>query len=105
MLLGMRSVLLLTALAALAACKHGSPRLEGRWKGITAEGIGSESQGAADAFAAATEMDFHGDAFVLTSPKADKQFGKYKVKKDEKGPPPVVVITTERDGADDEQTF
>jgi hypothetical protein len=42
-----------------------------------------------------------GDAITVTTPK-DKQSGRYKVVKQDKT---MLVITTDKDGADDPQTF
>jgi hypothetical protein len=92
---------LLLALTLLA-CKHsGSPRLEGRWKGTRADGVPSEAQAAANAFATQTQIDVHGDQITVTTPK-DHQTGKYKVVREDKA---AVVIVTDKDAPDDAQTF
>ena len=62
---------------------------------------GDETLAAANAFATATELDVKGDAITVTTPK-DKQSGRYKVVKQDKT---TLVITTDKDGADDPQTF
>ena len=91
---------------ALVACHHGgSPRLEGRWHGVTADGVSADQQATADAFAGGFELEFRGDVIAMSMPKSDRQVGRFKVKKDDKGPPAVVVIATEKDGPEDEDTF
>ncbi|HEY8040525.1 MAG TPA: hypothetical protein VIF15_12055, partial [Polyangiaceae bacterium] len=73
---------MLLALVALAVACHrgGSARLEGHWRGVRAEGVGAESQSAANAFATGTELEVKGDAITVSTPR-DKQSGKYKVVK------------------------
>jgi hypothetical protein len=46
-------------------------------------------------------MDVKGDAITVTTPK-DKQSGRYRVVKQDKT---MLIITTDKDGADDPQTF
>jgi hypothetical protein len=87
---------------ALAACGHkGSARLEGRWKGMKAEGVAPEAQARANDFATQTELDVKGDTITITFPK-DKQSGRYKVLSESKS---MVVIVTDKDGESDKQTF
>ena len=92
------------ALALVAAgCKHGSAKLEGRWRGMRAEGVTADVQAQADAFAVGTEIEVKGDSIAVITPAAKaKQTGKYKVVKEEKT---VVVLYTEADGQTDPQTF
>jgi hypothetical protein len=90
------------AVLSLAACGHsGSARLEGRWKGKSAEGVPPEAQAAANAFATDTEIDFHGDEISVVTGK-DKQTGTYKVVREDKTQ---VTIVTDKDGPNDAQTF
>jgi hypothetical protein len=96
-----RRPLLLPLLAALVACHGGSPRLEGRWRGVRAEGVPPEATSAANAFAASLELDVKGDAITVTTAK-DRQSGRYKVVKEDKM---TLVITTDKDGAAEPQTF
>jgi len=100
-----RPMLRATALALLAvgfcACHSGSARLEGKWKGRSAEGVGPEAQSAASAFASETEIDFRGDAITVITAR-DRQSGTYKVVKEDKTQ---VTIVTDRDGPSDAQTF
>ncbi len=86
----------------LGACGHGgSARLEGKWKGKTAEGVAPEAQSAANAFAVDTEIDVHGDEIVVVTPR-DKQSGTYRVVREDKAH---VTIVTDKDGPNDQQTF
>jgi hypothetical protein len=93
----------LAALGALGpACHHdGAARLEGRWHGVRAEGLTGDALAAANAFATGTQLEVKGDAITVTTPK-DKQAGRYKVVKEDKA---TVVITTDKDGPDESQTF
>ena len=96
--------LALAALAALSlcACGHGgSARLEGRWKGKSAEGVSPEAQAAANAFAAETEIDVRGDEITVITAR-EKQTGTYKVLREDKAQ---VTIVTDKDGPNDAQTF
>jgi hypothetical protein len=92
----------LVVFAWLLACSHpGSTRLEGRWRGVRAEGVSGDAQAAANAFAVSTEIEVRGDAITVSTPK-DKQSGRYRVVRDDKAS---VVITTDKDGLDEPQTF
>jgi hypothetical protein len=96
-----RSGLLSVALL-VAACGHkGSPRLEGHWRGLHAEGVSSDVQPMADTFATSTELDIRGEAILVTTPKG-KQTGKFKVKSEDKTS---ITIWTDGDGPNDPQTF
>jgi hypothetical protein len=86
----------------LGACTHGgSPRLQGHWRGVRAEGIPAQAQPAANAFATAVELVVRGDTIAVSAPK-EKQSGHYKVVKDEAT---TLVITTDKDGPGEPQTF
>jgi hypothetical protein len=92
----------LPAAALLAACGHGgSARLEGHWRGVRAEGVPSDAQSPANAFATGTELDVKGDAITVSTPR-DRQSGRYRVVKEDKAS---LVITTDKDGLDEPQTF
>jgi hypothetical protein len=85
-----------------AACGHsGAARLEGHWKGVRAEGVPSDQQGAANSFAASMELDVKGDSITVSTSK-DRQSGHYRIVREDKGS---VVLTTEKDGPDEPQTF
>jgi len=99
-----RGLALVLALAAplLVACGHGgSERLEGKWKGKSAEGVSPEAQAAANAFAVDTEIDVKGDAITVITSR-DKQSGTYRVVREDKSQ---VTIVTDKDGPTDAQTF
>jgi hypothetical protein len=85
----------------LCACRPGSARLEGKWKGRSADGVSPEAQSAATSFASDTEIDVRGDAITVITPR-DKQSGTYKVVKEDRSQ---VSIVTDKDGPTDVQTF
>src|SRR5580692_11525135 len=100
---GIASASLLCALAALIAACHGrgAARLQGHWRGVRADGVPSEALGGANTFAMGTELEVKGDTITVTTPK-DTQTGRYKVVRQDKA---TLVITTDKDGPDDPQTF
>jgi hypothetical protein len=89
-------------LPMLAACHgDGAARLQGHWRGLRAEGVGTDAVAAANAFAMGTELEVKGDAITVSTPR-DKQSGRYKIVRQDKT---TLVITTDRDGPSDPQTF
>src|SRR5690242_16504445 len=86
---------------ALAGCRSGSARLEGTWKGTRADGIASDVSAAANTFASQTTLVVKGDQITLTFPR-ETQTGKYKIVREDKS---TVVIVTDKDGPNDQQTF
>ncbi len=94
-------VMALAALGIGCAVPTGSERLEGRWVGVRAEGTSVDTSSAANAFAASTELDFHHDMLTVTTPAAT-QSGRYRVVREDARR---VVITTDRDGPEQMQTF
>jgi hypothetical protein len=92
----------LLALSTSGGCsRSGSSRLEGRWKGKSAEGVAPEAQAAANAFATETEIDVRGDEITVITAH-DRQSGTYKVVREDKGQ---VTIVTDKDAPSDTQTF
>jgi hypothetical protein len=88
---------------ALVACGHpGSARLEGHWKGVRAEGPTGDALARANEFAMQTELDLRGDHITVTYPNQESQSGRYRVLDETKQ---AVVIVTDKDGANDKQTF
>ncbi len=87
---------------ALAGCKK-SPqaRLEGHWRGSKVEGVTPDVQAAANTFAVGMELDFKGDTVSVRTVR-EKTSSKYKVVRSDKTS---VVIVTDADGANDEQTL
>ena len=68
---------------------------------MRAEGVATTAISAANAFATSMQIDIKGDAITVQTPK-DRQAGHYKVVKEDKGS---VVITTDKDGPSQPQTF
>jgi hypothetical protein len=97
----LRATALALLLAGFCACRSGAARLEGKWKGRSAEGVTADAQSAATSFASDTEIDVHGDSITVITPR-DKQSGTYKVVKEDKAQ---VTIVTDKDGPTDAQTF
>ncbi len=97
-----RQCLLLAAAPLGMACEtHGSARLEGRWRGVRVEGVAPESAAVANAFASSLELDVHGNTLAVSTQK-ERQLGRYRVV-GETGT--TLVITTDKDGPDQPQTF
>jgi hypothetical protein len=97
-----RAALLCALACSTLACRgDGSARLQGHWRGVRADGVPPEALGGANAFATGTELEVKGDSITITTPK-DKQTGRYKVVKQDKA---TLVITTDKDGPGDPQTF
>jgi hypothetical protein len=105
MLAGMRPVLALAASCALmtVACGRGGPsRLEGHWRGLRAEGVAGDAQeAAANSFATGMELDVKGDSITVSTAR-DRQSGRFRVVREDKA---TLVLTTEKDGPDEPQTF
>ena len=86
----------------LAGCNRGgSPRLEGKWQGVRAEGVSGSASGAADQFAQGTDIEVKGSTITVETPK-DKQSGHYRVVREDKT---TVVIVTDKDGPSAPQGF
>jgi hypothetical protein len=98
--MSLRGALLLLPLVASCAVA-GSPRLQGRWHGVRAEGVGGEAANVAAAFAAGMELDVTGDAISVTT-GGQRQSGRYRVLRED---PNAVVMTTDADGWNEPQTF
>lgn len=88
-------------LGVLACGGGGSKRLQGKWHGLRAEGVAVASQAAANTFAAGMTLEVSGDSITVTTPH-DKQTGRYKVVKEDKS---TLVLTTDKDGPKEPQTF
>jgi hypothetical protein len=97
-----RSLLVLALALGAAACRPtGAARLEGKWKGVRAEGVAAEAQSSANAFATQMEIEVKGETISVTTGK-EKQEGKFRVVKEDKAS---IVISTDKDGPEDKQTF
>lgn len=70
-------------LLLLAACRHGSPKLEGHWKGVRAEGVepGGQSNGAM--FATSTEIIAQGDKIAIQTQAGRSPTTTYVVDKED----------------------
>jgi hypothetical protein len=92
----------LLAIPALACrAPASSPRLEGRWIGIRAEGVSPEARSAANAFATSTELEFRRNEITVATAK-QTQSGRYQLVREESS---AVVIATDLDGPAHPQTF
>ena len=89
------------ALGAAGCRPTGAARLEGKWKGIRAEGVAAEAQATANAFAAQMELEVKGENLSIAT-VSGKHDAKFKVVKEDKAS---IVIITDKDGPDDKQTF
>lgn len=98
----MRALSTFVCAIALVAChKGGAARLEGHWTGQKATGLSAETQTAGTMFASEMTLDFHADTIVVKT-EHEKQTGHYRVVREDKD---TVVIVTDDDGPNDEQTF
>ncbi len=94
---------LIVATGGLAGCKHsGSAKLEGRWHGTRAEGIGADVQDAANAFAMQTEITARGNQITISTPFAKGRQATYVVDEENKT---TVVVHTDQDGVANKETF
>jgi hypothetical protein len=95
-----RAVLL--ALVFASACDLAtSRRLEGRWRGVRAEGVGPEASSAANAFATSTELYVKGSTLTVTSPKG-RQVGRFRVVAES---PTTLIIAADKDRSAEPETF
>lgn len=94
-------LLALVCLTLLGACKSGSPRLEGHWKGAKAEGVPIEQEAAATQYAQSLELWFKGDSLTVQS-AGTKRAGNFKVVKDE---PDQVTIKSSFAGVEQPEVF
>jgi hypothetical protein len=100
----MRTLVAAALLALLAGgCKHaGSAKLEGRWRGMKADGVPAEQQVVANVFATGTEIIAKGDQIAVTTPVGKPVQGTYFVDSEDKNS---VVIHTDKDGPSAHETF
>jgi hypothetical protein len=100
-----RRALLLVLGVALAlgttACKKGSKRLEGTWKGTRTDGVTTEAQSTADRWASQLQMDFKGESLTITTGAAASS-SRYHVVREDKGS---IVIVTDADGTEETLAF
>jgi hypothetical protein len=97
-----RKLVLALAIAGSIGCKHPGSKLEGHWKGTRAEGVGPGAQDAANAFATQTEITAKGTTITITVPGAKPQAASFVIDSEN---PTTVVVHTDKDGADKQETF
>lgn len=93
------------AALGLVACRHpGSAKLEGRWRGVRAEGVFAtvEAQGQANGFAMTTEIIAKGDQILISTASNKNQQATYTVDAESERE---VTIHTDRDGPTGKETF
>ncbi len=96
----MREIVLALAIVAVAigatGCKHpGSTKLEGRWRGTHAEGVGPAVQEAANTFATQTEILAHGNVVSVSIAGAKGPQATFVIDDETKT---TVVLHTDKDG-------
>jgi hypothetical protein len=93
---------LATLALAVASCAFGgSPRLQGHWRGVRAEGVAGETANIANAFAEGMELEIRGESISVTT-GGQLQTGRYRVIREDAN---AVVMATDTDGPADPQTF
>lgn len=85
----------------LACSPAGSARLQGRWRGVRAEGVIGEASADANAFAFHTQLHFEGGEMTVVCPH-QAQAGHYRVVRED---PTTLVLVTDADGPSAPETF
>lgn len=98
---GGRSWLPIGLLVVVACTRAGSPRLQGRWHGVRAEGVSGEASVGANAFAFHTQLHFDGAEMTVLSPH-QAQAGRYRVVREDAT---TLVLVTDADGPSIPETF
>lgn len=92
----------LALLLLVCACAPaGSSRLQGRWRGVRAEGVPGEASRSADAFALHTQLRVEGSEMAVVSPHL-AQVGRYRVVREDST---TLVLATDVDGPAMPETF
>lgn len=87
----------------MQGCRHpGSAKLEGRWKGLRAEGVGTDVLPSANAFAAASEILVRGDEITFSTPSARNVRATYVVDKEDASS---VILHTDKDSTSETFDF
>jgi hypothetical protein len=94
-------VVTIAAFAAAIGCKHSGSKLEGRWRGTRADGVGA-AQDAANTFAASTEITARGNLITVATPGSKAQQGTFVVDSENAT---TVVLHTDKDGPANKETF
>ena len=89
-------------LFVLAACRHGSPKLEGHWKGVRADGVDPSAQVNTSSFATSTEIIAQGDKIAIQTQAGRSPTTTYVVDKED---PTTLVIHTAGDPTAETFTF
>jgi hypothetical protein len=88
--------------AILLGCtRTGSSRLQGRWRGVRAEGVVGDASTAANTFAFHTKLHFEGGEMTVLSPH-QAQAGHYRVVREDATS---LVLVTDADGPSAPETF
>jgi hypothetical protein len=85
----------------LGCTRTGSARLQGRWRGVRAEGVVGEASTAANTFAFHTKLHFEGGEVTVLSPH-QAQAGHYRVIREDAT---TLVLVTDADGPSAPETF
>ena len=97
------SVLFALALAlALFGCKRGSPKLEGHWRGVRADGVPDTVQLQATSFATGMDIVAIGNQIAIKTPAGQNPVATYFVDKEDATS---LVIHTDKDGTTETFTF
>jgi hypothetical protein len=97
----MRKLVFAVLLVAIG-CKHPTSKLEGRWRGLKADGVPDGVLLQANAFATATEIIAAGNQIAIITPAGRNPPANYVVDKEDAT---TVVIHTDRDGNAETFTF
>ena len=95
------SIVLLGAISLVACGGKGSKQLEGTWRGLSAEGVTSDTQSTANQFAQTMQLEFKGDSLTVTA-NGTKQVSPFRVVKEDKA---VVQIVPGTDTEGQAETF
>lgn len=96
------TVAFLAVLIALTGCRRGSAKLEGRWKGVRAEGVDPAAAAKAELFAGSTEIVAIGDKIAIQTPNGRSPTSTYTIDKEDAT---TLVIHTDRDPNAETFTF
>jgi len=96
-----RWALPLLVLGVLACTPVGSARLQGRWRGVRAEGVPGDASASANSFAFHTQLYFQGYELTAVFPH-QAQSGRYRIVRED---PASLVLTTDADGPSAPETF
>jgi hypothetical protein len=84
-----------------ACMQAGASRLQGRWRGVRAEGVAGEASRSANSFAFHTQLHVEGSEMTVLSPH-QAQVGRYRVVREDAT---TLVLVTDVDGPSTPETF